>query len=92
MNKLHNFQSIDNNNVEEYGKLRRLFSQAIKQSNHTRVCSDATRKKMSDAKKGKPGHPISQGTKEKLRQINIGRKHTQETKDKISKLNKGHIS
>lgn len=44
---------------------------------------------ISAAKKGRPGHPISDEHKEKLRQINLGRKHTEEAKKKVSEANKG---
>lgn len=51
------------------------------------------RKKLSDAKKGKPannkGIPLKEETKQKLREANIGKKHSEETKQKMSESRKG---
>ncbi len=41
--------------------------------------------KISEGCKGKKRGPMSEETKEKLRIINTGKKHSQETKDKLSK-------
>lgn len=59
------------------------------------IMSEEARKKMSDAKKGKPsnrkGKHLSEETKDKLRKANLGKHHTEETKKKISEANKGKI-
>lgn len=51
--------------------------------------SEETRKKMSDSSKGKPkpwlvGREVSEGTKEKIRQLNLGKILSEETRKKIS--------
>lgn len=43
-------------------------------------------KNMSEAK---IGHPVSEETREKLRQYNLGKKHTEETREKMSESRKG---
>ena len=59
------------------------------------IMSEETRLKMSNAKKGKPsnrkGCHLSEETKEKLRQANLGKHHSDETKRKCSEANKGKI-
>ena len=61
--------------------------------NFNRVISEETRKKMSKAQSGKNnpmyGKTMSDKTKEKLRQANIGRIITDEWKEKIGKANIG---
>lgn len=51
------------------------------------------RKKLSEAKKGKPsnnkGIPMSETQKQYLREINTGKKHSDETKKKIADANRG---
>ena len=65
--------------------------------------SDKTKKKMSKAQKGKKKKPfteehkknISKSAKERYKKYKhpmLGRKHTQEAKDKISVVNKGNVS
>lgn len=53
------------------------------------IMSEESRLKMSNAKKGKPsnrkGFHLSEETKEKLRQANLGKHHSEETRLKISK-------
>ena len=61
-----------------------------------KTASDATRKKMSEAAKGripwnKGGH-ISEEAKAKLRQANLGKKQSEETKRKRNAKLKGHPS
>ena len=51
--------------------------------------SDEARQKISDARKGKPGHPISEETKELIRIANIGRITSDETRKKISEATTG---
>lgn len=55
--------------------------------------TDEQRKKLSDAKKGKPssnkGVPLKEETKQKLREANIGKKHSEESKKKMSEKRKG---
>lgn len=64
--------------------------------------SEETRKKMSEAKKGKPsngkGKPRSEEFKEKMRQIQTGKEgymkgktHSKETKQKMSEAKKGRV-
>ena len=60
---------------------------------HYHPLSDETKMKMSQAKKGKPGHLLSLEHREKLRQANLGNKHclgrklSDETKKKIGLAN-----
>jgi very-short-patch-repair endonuclease len=51
-----------------------------------RIITKETRKKLSEAGKGRI---FSEETKEKMRKKSLGRKHTEETKRKISKITKG---
>jgi len=57
------------------------------------IMSEETRKKMSDAKKGKisnrKGCHLSDETKEKIRNANLGKKLSEETKNKCSIAKKG---
>jgi len=51
--------------------------------------SEETKKKMSDSSKGKPkpwlvGREVSEGTREKIRQLNLGKILSEETRKKIS--------
>ena len=59
------------------------------------IMSEESKLKMSNAKKGKPskrkGCHLSEETKEKLRQANLGKHHSDETKRKCSEANKGCI-
>lgn len=59
------------------------------------IMSEETRKKMSDAKKGKTsnrkGVKLSEETKEKIRKANLGKHLSEETKRKLSNSKKGHI-
>ena len=52
------------------------------------VPSEETRRKLSEANKGKPAHnkgvPMSEEQKRKLSEINKGKHHTEETKKKMS--------
>jgi hypothetical protein len=61
-----------------------------------KIVSDASRLKMSIAKKGKPAHnkgiPLSESAKEKLRINNTGHKVSQSTRDKLSAISKGRVS
>lgn len=54
--------------------------------------SEEARKKISDAKKGKPGRKISEETKELIRIANIGKVVSDETREKISKATTGRIA
>lgn len=51
------------------------------------------RKKLSEAKKGRPannkGIPMSEAQKQHLREINTGKKHSDETKKKIAEVHRG---
>ena len=51
--------------------------------------SEETRKKISEAKKGKPGHPQSEEHKEKLRSLLAGVPKSEEHKRKLSEANTG---
>jgi hypothetical protein len=55
----------------------------------TRKLTDEQKLKISVAHRGKKGHPISDATKEKLRQANTGRIVTEETRKKLSEGQKG---
>jgi len=51
--------------------------------------TEETKKKMSLLKMGKPrpdlkGHPLTQATKEKIRNLHLGKKHSKETRMKMS--------
>lgn len=48
--------------------------------------SEETKLKISLANKGRKGKPCSEQTKEKLRQFNLGKKHSQETKLKCKEI------
>src|SRR5579885_592261 len=54
-----------------------------------RVVSPEGRAKMSAAKLGKPRGPHSEATKQKIREGNIGKKVSEDTKAKLSQMNKG---
>jgi len=64
--------------------------QKISEAHKGKIVSEETRKKMSEAKKN-----ISEETRRKIGEAskgrNVGRKHTEEEKQKISKANKGKI-
>ena len=51
------------------------------------------REKISKARKGKPsnakGKPMSEEQKQKLREINLGKKHSEETRQKLSEARRG---
>ena len=55
--------------------------------------TDEQRKKLSEAKKGRPannkGIPMSEAQKELLRKLNTGKKHSEETKQKIKNIHLG---
>lgn len=53
--------------------------------------SEATRKKISDAAKGRPGRPCTEYQKECARLANLGKIVSEETRKKISEANKGNI-
>lgn len=53
--------------------------------------SEEARIKMSEAKKGKPGHPRSDYQKECARLANLGKEVSEETRRKISEENKGNV-
>lgn len=66
----------------------------LQEAGRSAVPSEETRRKMSEAQKGKK---VSEETKRKLSKINSGKnhpkygtKHSKETRDKISKANKGN--
>lgn len=53
--------------------------------------SEVTRKKISDAAKGRPGRPRTDYQKERARIANLGKEVSEETRKKISEANKGNI-
>lgn len=53
--------------------------------------SETHRKHIGDAQRGKKGHPISEETKEKLRQARLNYKVSEETKKKLSESHKGQV-
>ena len=64
----------------------------MKMHAHVQPVSEESRAKMRAAKLCKPGvrkgMKLSEETKEKLRQVNLGKKHTDDTRAKISAANK----
>jgi hypothetical protein len=54
-----------------------------------RKASDEAKRKMSESRRGKPGHPCSEETKRKLSQALKGRKLSEEMRMKISNGHKG---
>ena len=58
--------------------------------NKGRICSEETKKKISDNYKGMLGKHHSEETKKKMSEKAKGRLHTEETKKKISKAKKGN--
>ncbi len=46
------------------------------------------REAMSKARKGKPGKPVSDETKQKLREVNLGKKHTPEARQKMGEASR----
>lgn len=56
-----------------------------------RAVSVAHRRKISEARKGKKGHPISEETHRKIHESNVGRVFSEETRHKISEATKGRI-
>ena len=54
--------------------------------------TEEARKKISEAHKGKPGHPTTEETKELIRKANIGKPKSEETKKKISKAAMGRTA
>lgn len=75
--------------AQRYEALRKEINDFWSDENKTKEI----RLKMSKAKKGKPspkkGIPLSEEHKEKLRLINLGKKHTPETIEKIRQANLG---
>lgn len=53
--------------------------------------SEYSKKKMSDSKKGKPGHPATDYQKERSRLANLGKPKSEESKRKMSESHKGNI-
>lgn len=53
--------------------------------------SESTRRKISDATKGRPGRPRTEHQKECARLANLGKEVSEETRKKISEANKGNI-
>jgi hypothetical protein len=53
------------------------------------IATPELRKRMSEYRKGKKLKPLSKETKQKLREINLGKKHNEETKAKMSASHKG---
>lgn len=74
-----------------YDNVRAEFSKLISNMNKGRVPSPEERQRISDGKRGKPRKPYSEEYKQKKREANSGvnnpmhgRKHSEETKRKIS--------
>lgn len=73
-----------------------IHKKRLSEANKGKKASAATKKKMSDTRKGMPspkkGIPISEAHKKKISEANIGKKgkpHTEETKKNLSEVNKG---
>ena len=52
------------------------------------IATPELRKRMSESRKGKKRKPLSEETKQKLREINLGKKHSEEAKEKMSAAQK----
>ena len=74
---------------EKYIKYRKEDLTGESNPNFGKVAASETRKKQSLAKKGKPKGPMSEKTKEKLRQANLGKIISEKTKEKLRKANLG---
>lgn len=81
-NSLDNLEWCSSKYNNNYGT-KNLRMVATRRANGTYIMSDATKQKISDKLKGRKGKPHSEQTKLKLRQINLGRHHTAETREKI---------
>ena len=67
--------------------------QKISESNKGKIISSETREKMSEIAKNRKGRKLSDETKEKIRIAALNRAPiSEETKQKISKANKGHTA
>jgi group I intron endonuclease len=68
---------------------RKMSEQRVGDKNHFfgKTHSPETKIKQSIAKKGRPGTPLSQDAKDKLSVINTGKKHSLETREKLSNIN-----
>lgn len=53
--------------------------------------SEETRRKISEALKGKPRKPLSEETRKKISEAGKGKHHSEETRKKISKSHKGKL-
>ena len=72
-----------------YEKSRERHSKVISEIQSARIVSKETRKKMGEWQKGKK--QLSEKTKKKLLEANLGKKVSEETKKKISEKLKGRI-
>lgn len=77
-------------NNKIYGKMKVELALEISRLHKNKIVSDESKRKMSVAKSKKRG-PLSEEHKEIMRQINIGRKHTQETIVKLQGFRKGRM-
>jgi len=79
----------------EEGRELYNFGLAADNSMRGHEFSEEHRRKISDAKRGKPGHKLSEKNRRRLSEVNKGKKyalgyrHTEETKKKISEARKG---
>ena len=72
--------------IKEYNSTNRNFGYNIKEGGHRGRHSEESKRKISEANKGKKhwlGKKHSEETKNKIRQKNIGRKMSEEAKEKI---------
>lgn len=80
---------------EQKSKMRKPLSKERKEKMKGRIPWNKDKKGLqtpwNKGLTGLKGNPVSQETKEKLRQQNIGKKKSQETKEKMSKNMKGRI-
>lgn len=78
--------------ISAFNKGKKLSAKALGaliKHNKGRKCTPEQKLKMSLAKKGKPGHPMSEGTRKKISASHVGIKPSEESRKKMSESKKG---